>query len=110
MSAGPVQQVAETPNYKVQLNLDGTGLGPRTATIEVHRSNSQPLSDAQVVLMPMMRDMAMSSPKVTAEQRAPGQYQAQGEFFTMLGDWELDVQVRADGLDEIASFKVRATP
>jgi hypothetical protein len=36
-----------------------------------------------------------------------GRYQAENVYFSMLGDWEVDVLVRADGKEEKARFAVQ---
>jgi hypothetical protein len=49
----------------------------------------------------------MASPEIVAQPVAPGRYQAQGEFFSMLGQWEVDVRVSAGGAEDVARFVVQ---
>jgi hypothetical protein len=87
--------------------LDGLGFGQRTATIEVRDKSGQPVTADQVVLTPVMQTMGMAAPEIVAQAIAPGRYQAQGEFFSMLGQWEVDVRVNAGGAEDVARFVVQ---
>jgi nitrogen fixation protein FixH len=100
-------QTSETQRYRLQLTLDSLGFGQRTATIEVRDGGGQPVAADQVVLAPVMEQMGMASPEVMAQPIAPGRYQAQGEFFSMLGQWEVDVRVSAGGTQDVARFVVQ---
>jgi hypothetical protein len=102
-----VTQTSQTQRYIVKLTLDSLSFGQRTATIEVQDSGGQPASADEVVLSPVMQAMGMASPEVVAQQVAPGRYQAQGEFFSMLGQWEVDVRVSAGGAEDVARFVVQ---
>jgi ABC-type phosphate transport system substrate-binding protein len=102
-----VTQTTKTEHYNVQLSLDGTGSGERTATITVNDFAGQPITADSVVLAPVMQQMGMALPETTAQMIAPGQYQAKGEFFQMVGEWRMDVRVSAGGNQEVADFKVQ---
>ena len=102
-----ITQTAQTQRYNVQLSLDSLRFGQRTATIEVRDSSGQPVAADQVVLSPVMQQMGMAAPEVVAQSIAPGRYQAQGEFFSMLGQWEVDVRVSAGGAEDVARFVVQ---
>ncbi len=99
-------QSAETGSYKVQLSLDDTRFGERTATIEVRDKSGKAVQADAVVLAPVMESMGMVSPEQAAQPLGDGRYQAKGEFFNMLGEWEVDVRVSLGGNDEVARFKV----
>ena len=103
-----IRQTAQTQHYTVQLNLDSTGFGERTATIEVHNTDGQPVVADQVVLSPVMEQMGMAAPEATADMIAPGRYQAKGEFFSMIGEWQVDVRVTVRAMEEVARFNVQA--
>lgn len=103
-------QTLKTERHIMQLALDGTGLGERVATIDIKTLADQPIPNGEVVVLPSMEQMSMESPEVTAQQVAPGRYEARGEFFTMLGEWELSVRVHTEEGQDAATFKVRATP
>ena len=104
-----ITQTNRTEHYTVQRTLDGTGFGERTATVAVSDLAGQPVAADQVVLAPVMRQMGMASPEVTAQAVAPGRYQAKGEFFSMIGAWEVDVRVSVKGQEEDSSFTIDAT-
>ena len=100
----------QTQNYAVQLDLDAATLGLRTATIQVSALNGRGPAIKTVKLMPSMRDMHMLGPEFEAARGEGGRYQAQGEFFTMLGKWEIDVRIVSENAQEVAVFKVTAVP
>jgi hypothetical protein len=106
---GGVTQTSQTEHYKVQLSLDGTGFGERTATIEVQNLAGAPVTADQVMLSSTMRQMGMAVPDVVAQPIAPGRYQARGEFFSMIGEWDVDVRVSVGGAEEVANFKTQVS-
>ncbi len=108
-SGSGISQASQTDHYTVQLSLDGTGFGEHTATIEVNDKGGQPVVANQVVLSPVMAQMGMAAPEATAQMVAPGRYQAKGEFFSMVGEWRVDVRIDANGMEEVARFNVQAT-
>lgn len=101
-----VTQTTETDSYTVQLALDDARFGPLTATIDLRDKSGQPAQADQVVLAPLMESMGMASPEQVAQPLGDGRYQAKGEFFNMLGEWEVDVRISRGGKDEVARFKV----
>jgi hypothetical protein len=54
----------------------------------------------------------MTGPSVVAEEIEPGRFEAKGELFTMLGEWNLAVRVEGGSADpdEQAMFTVEAVP
>jgi hypothetical protein len=101
-----ITQTTRTDHYNVQLSLDGAGFDERTATIEITDLAGQPVTADQVVLSPTMKSMGMASPEAPAQMVQPGRYQARSAFFSMLGEWDVDVRVSAGGAEEVASFKI----
>jgi len=99
-------QTVDTDSYRVQLSLDGVDFDQHTATISVQDKSGQPAAVDQVVVAPLMESMGMASPEQTARPLGDGRYQVQGQFFSMLGDWEFDVRLSSGGKQEIARFKV----
>jgi len=99
-------QTVDTDSYRVQLSLDGVDFNQHTATITVQDKSGQAAPVDQVVIAPVMEAMGMVSPEQTARPLGDGRYEAQGQFFSMLGDWEFDVRVAAGGKQELARFKV----
>ena len=99
-----ITQTAQTERYTVEITLDGASFGERTATIAVNDRSGQPAAVDQVVLAPVMESMGMAAPELTAQPIAPGRYQIKGEFFSMIGEWQVNVRVSAAGKDDIARF------
>jgi len=99
-------QTVDTASYRVQLSLDGVDFGQRTATITVQDKSGGPATVDGVMVAPIMEAMGMAAPEQAATPLGAGRYQAQGEFFSMIGEWEFDVRVTAGGKDELARFKV----
>ena len=108
----PLSLESETQSYRVQLDLDGSSLGNRSATIEITDSSRNPVDVEQVVLSEVMDEMDMSGPSVIARRVGDGRYEAEGEVFTMLGDWTVTVRVEGPGSQpaEQAQFTVEAVP
>ena len=54
----------------------------------------------------------MSGPSVIARRVGDGRYEAEGEVFTMLGDWTVTVRIEGPGSQpaEQAQFTVEAVP
>lgn len=102
-----ITQSSQTDTYNVQLSLDGAGFDERTATIEITDRSGQPVTADQVVLAPTMKSMGMAAPEAPARMVAPGRYEAQSAFFSMLGEWDVVVRVSAGGAEEVASFKIQ---
>ena len=101
-----ITQTSDTAHYRVHLTLDGTGFGERTVAITIDSTAGQPVVADQVVLTPVMREMGMMAPELSAQPVAPGRYEAKGQLFVMTGAWEVDVRVSAGGVDEVATFNV----
>jgi hypothetical protein len=108
----PASLRAETADYHVRLDLDGTSLGRRTATIEVLTKGGRPVDNATIDLRTAMPTMRMTGAQLRAPQTAPGRYEAAGDLFTMLGDWTVIVRISEPGVGSAqeAAFPVRAVP
>lgn len=103
---GGITQTTETASYRIELALDDVRFGERTASITVLDKAGQPAQVDQVVVAPVMEAMGMLAPEQIAQPLGAGRYQAKGDFFSMLGEWEFDVRVVAGGAEELARFKV----
>jgi len=101
---GGITQTAQTERYNIELTLDSANFGERTATIVVNDRSGQLAPVDQVVLAPVMPSMGMAAPELTAQPSAPGRYQIKGEFFSMIGEWQVNVRVSAAGKDDMARF------
>ena len=99
-----ITQTAQTERYNITITLDSASFGERTATIALDDRSGQPATVDQVVLAPVMEAMGMAAPELTAQPTAPGRYQVKGEFFSMIGEWQMNVRVSAAGKDDLARF------
>jgi hypothetical protein len=99
-----ITQTAQTERYTIAITLDSASFGERTATIAVDDRSGQPAAVDQVVLAPVMEAMGMAAPELTAQSTAPGRYQVKGEFFSMIGEWQVNVRVSSAGKDDMARF------
>jgi nitrogen fixation protein FixH len=102
----PAWQSAETDRYTIRFQLEGSGVGNRTALIELRDRAGQPVAAESVVVAPVMNDMGMASPEVTAQPDGSGRYRGNNTLISMLGVWELAVRVRAGGAEDVATFRV----
>lgn len=71
--------------------------GTNRIEIGLTDQQGQPVTVEQVRLSLHHMDMAMGQREVTAEPVGPGQYQASGNFLSMGGRWQADVQVQSVG-------------
>ena len=100
-----ITKTAQTEHYTVKLSLDSLEFGQRQATVELTDNSGNPADANVVVVAPVMRQMGMASPEATAQKVAAGRYQASGEFFSMLGTWEIDVRIDNGSAEEVATFQ-----
>ena len=103
-ACGSITQAAQTERYTIALTLDSASFGERTAMIAVDDRSGQPAPVDQVVVAPVMPAMGMAAPEMTAQATAPGRYQLKGEFFSMIGEWQVNVRVDAAGKEDTAQF------
>jgi hypothetical protein len=108
----PLSLQAETPSYRVAVDLDGASLGRRTARIEITDHDRNPVSADQVEVSTAMDAMDMTGPSLVAEEIEAGRFAAEGELFEMLGEWTLTVRIDAPGGEpsEQAQFTIDAKP
>ncbi|MEP7190305.1 MAG: FixH family protein, partial [Roseiflexaceae bacterium] len=99
-----ITQTAQTERYTITITLDSASFGERTATIAVDDRSGQPAAVDQVVLAPVMASMGMAAPELAARSSAPGRYQVKGEFFSMIGEWQVNVRVSTAGKNDLARF------
>lgn len=101
-----ITQTNKTERYTVVLVLDNAAMGMRTFTLNISDQAGAPVSAESVVIAPVMREMGMASPEVTAPMVEPGAYQVQADPFSMLGEWQLDVRIAAGGSEDTTTFTV----
>ncbi|MFG1708641.1 FixH family protein [Nonomuraea sp. M3C6] len=108
----PVSLRAQTADYHVRLDLDGASLGRRIATVHVAGADGRPVAPADIDVRATMSTMGMTGELLRARQIAPGRYEANGELFSMLGDWTVTVRISKPGPNptQEALFAVTAVP
>jgi hypothetical protein len=103
---GAVTQTNKTERYTVQFSVDKPTIGARVFTIGVNDASGAPVTADQVVVAPVMREMGMASPEMVATPAGAGRYTAQGDSFSMLGEWQIEVRITAGGQDDTTTFIV----
>ncbi len=88
------------------MTLDAPAVGQRTIDFAIKDRSGAAAEVEQVVLAPVMREMGMASPEMTAQRTGPGQYRVSGEPFSMTGIWQLDVRVAAQGQEDVTTYQV----
>ena len=119
---------ATPPTRRLELVLDTTGGDPDAGRAVLHALASHPAKVVvrvpdecwsagsiiaagadEVVLAPVMESMGMAAPETIAQPTDPGDYQAKGEFFSMIGEWRINVRVNVGGNEEVARFTIQTT-
>lgn len=104
---GDVSKQTQTDSFNVKLILPAASMSNHQIAVELtDKAGGAPASADSVVIAPVMREMGMASPELTASQTAPGRYEANGMLFSMLGVWEIDVRITANGKEETAIFQL----
>ena len=103
---GGISQTNQTARFAVTIQLDGQTAGERTITISINDKTGAPATVDSVVVAPVMREMGMVSPEVTATPLGNGRYEIKGEPFSMIGVWELALRISAAGTEDSTSFQV----
>ena len=88
------------------MTLDAPAPGARRIDLRIKDKAGADVEIDQLILAPVMRDMGMASPEMTAQRIAVGQYRITGEPFSMTGIWELDLRIVAQGHEDATTFKV----
>jgi len=103
------QQVATAGPYQVTLIAESgklTARGPNALAFELRDRSGRPVSDAAILVQPVMTAMAMESPAVVVKAAGGGRYVA-GPRFLMAGSWRLGVTITRPGTPaQHASFTV----
>jgi len=104
---GPPAQTVQTPSYTIELAIGQPQLGNQAATIRVSDRAGQPVAVEEVWVAPLMEEMGMASPESQAKPSGAGRYHTEQVYFSMSGDWQIDVSVWRGGSAEVARFMVQ---
>ena len=93
---------------RVMISTAPQSAGPVTVAIEITNASGDPLSDARVVVVSDMPDMAMGRMETPAVEVEPGHYLAEFVPLGMPGKWRLAVRVSPRGAStQVFSFAVQ---
>lgn len=101
-----ITQTSETAHFSITMSLDAAALGQRSIDLRIKDKAGVDTDVEQLIVAPVMREMGMASPEMTAQRIAAGQYRVTGEPFSMTGIWELDVRIVSQSREELSIFKV----
>lgn len=87
-------QTQQDANLRVTLQLDDTALGERTINILLQDANGAAVDAQSVRLRFSMAEMDMGTLEAEAERVATGHYRVTGNFFTMVGRWNVAATVQ----------------
>jgi YtkA-like len=104
--AGGITQTSQTERFTIVMAIDGQTVAPRIITMTITDKNGSPATVDSVVVAPVMQEMGMASPEMTATALGNGRYEIKGAPFSMLGIWELNLRISAAGKEDTTSFKV----
>ena len=101
---------AQTNSYSVRLTLDQRRIGETRATVDIRTRDGQPANIQTVQIIPMMTQHGMVSPEAQTTLEADGRYHTHQIFFSMDGDWQLDVAIDDGVKRETATFHITVLP
>ena len=100
-SGAAFDQTQHVGGLRLQVLVPSTQPGRNRYVLRVHEG-LRPVTDAQRVLFRFtMVEHDMGETELVAEQRAPGEYVAQGSATVMFGTWRLETIVRLADRDDV---------
>jgi len=91
--AGPPPIRVESRTYRVQAELERVGLGKRPIVLTVTTLTGEPVTGAQVEILPIMEQHGMLSPPLILQETTPGVYTHPELDLTMSGEWQLKLAI-----------------
>jgi mono/diheme cytochrome c family protein len=92
-----VAQTATLGDLQVTVQLDQAALGERVVEVSVQDAAGKPVDVSAVQLRFSMAEMDMGTIVADAQPVSQGQFQARGQFFTMVGRWLVDATLARSG-------------
>lgn len=83
----------ESRTYRVQAELERVGLGKRPIVLTVTTLTGEPVTGAQVEILPIMEQHGMLSPPLILQETTPGVYTHPELDLTMSGEWQLKLAI-----------------
>ncbi|NWK70296.1 copper resistance protein CopC [Bacillus paramycoides] len=98
---GPFTESKQVDNgYEFTLHVSPNKVGQNTFHINVKDENGQPVTDMeQIVLTTQSLDMNMGKGSFKVSAVSPGEYEAEGMYINMTGNWNIHVHGLTKSLD-----------
>ncbi|KMN45202.1 copper resistance CopC/CopD family protein [Bacillus sp. LK2] len=98
---GPFTESKQVDNgYELTLHVSPNKVGQNTFHINVKDENGQPVTDMeQIVLTTQSLDMNMGKGSFKVSAVSPGEYEAEGMYINMTGNWNIHVHGLTKSLD-----------
>ncbi|MED0962343.1 copper resistance CopC/CopD family protein [Bacillus paramycoides] len=98
---GPFTESKQVDNgYELTLHVSPNKVGQNTFHINVKDENGQPVTDMeQIVLTTESLDMNMGKGSFKVSAVSPGEYEAEGMYINMTGNWNIHVHGLTKSLD-----------
>lgn len=98
--AAEIAQTAQAGDLRVTAQLDKAAPGPRVVGVLVQDASGQPVNACAVRLRFSMADMDMGTVEADAQPVGGGRFQASGQFFSMVGRWNINTTLACQGRPE----------
>ncbi|MED1509606.1 copper resistance CopC/CopD family protein [Bacillus proteolyticus] len=98
---GPFTESKQLDNgYELTLNVSPNKVGQNTFHITLKDENGQPVTDMeQIILTTQSLDMNMGKGSFKVSAVSPGEYEAEGMYINMTGNWNIHVHGLTKSLD-----------
>ncbi|MGG0726271.1 copper resistance CopC/CopD family protein [Bacillus paramycoides] len=98
---GPFTESKQVDNgYELTLHVSPNKVGQNTFHITLKDANGQPITDMeQIVLTTQSLDMNMGKGSFKVSAVSPGEYEAEGMYINMTGNWNIHVHGLTKSLD-----------
>jgi len=87
----------QSSQYRIQVTLDTAGIGKRTLTLTLTDLQNNPVSDATVMVTPIMPQHGMLGVPQAMRATGNGVYQLDALDLTMTGEWQLQYEIKRNG-------------
>ena len=89
--AAPI--AAQSAHYDVTMMLEQEGLGKRTVVIRLADLSGNPVDDAIITLLPVMRQHGMLAPPIMVKATTSGEYVFPDVNLDMSGEWQMQLTI-----------------
>jgi len=98
---GPFTESKQLDNgYELTLHVSPNKVGQNTFHITLKDENGQPVTDMeQIILTTQSLDMNMGKGSFKVSAVSPGEYEAEGMYINMTGNWNIHVHGLTKSLD-----------